>query len=142
MLHTLDKPGELLRLISSMKNRGRSLNGKFANFMQKRTSLRFYPEVGQNCNISPTPVNIVKGTSSISPGIERKATMDPTNDYDIDPITEHQMDNVLAALAERIRAVHRTLRTLPPDDERRDLLAPLLRRWSGELEQVEQLLDL
>ncbi len=67
--------------------------------------------------------------------------MDPTNDDDIDPITRPQVDNVLAALAERVRVVHCTLSTLPPDDERRDLPAPLLRRWSGELEQLEQLLQ-
>ena len=65
--------------------------------------------------------------------------MDYTDE--IDPITAYQVDNVQAALAERVRAVHHTLSTLPPDDERRDLLAPLLRRWSSELEQVEQTLD-
>ena len=33
------------------------------------------------------------------------------------------------------------LSELPIDDERRDLLAPMIRRWSLELEQLEESLE-
>jgi len=43
---------------------------------------------------------------------------------EIDPITEHALDEVLAELTRRARVVRLKLSELPIDDERRDLLAP------------------
>ena len=65
--------------------------------------------------------------------------MDPTRE--IDPITEHALDEVLKELIRRADLVRQKLSELPLDDERRDLLAPMVRRWSLELEQLEESLE-
>lgn len=65
--------------------------------------------------------------------------MDPTRE--IDPITAHALDEVLKELTRRARVVRRQLSELPVDDECRDLLAPMIRRWSLELEQLEETLE-
>ena len=65
--------------------------------------------------------------------------MDPTRE--IDPITEHALNEVLKELTRRARVMRQQLSELPIDDERRDLLAPMVRRWSLELEQLEESLE-
>jgi len=65
--------------------------------------------------------------------------MDPTRE--VDPITEHALGEVLEELTRRARVVRQKLSELPIDDERRDLLAPMIRRWSLELEQLEESLE-
>jgi hypothetical protein len=65
--------------------------------------------------------------------------MDPT--HEIDPITKHALDEILKELIRQARLVRQKLSELPLDDERRDLLAPMIRRWSLELEQLEESLE-
>ena len=65
--------------------------------------------------------------------------MDPTRE--IDPITEHALNEVLKELTRRARLVCQKLSVLPIDDERRDLLAPMVRRWGLELEPLEESLE-
>lgn len=65
--------------------------------------------------------------------------MDQTRE--IDPITEHALNELLTELTRRARIVRKALSELPLDDERRDLLAPMVRRWSLELEQMEDSLE-
>ncbi len=65
--------------------------------------------------------------------------MDPTRE--IDPITEHALNEVLKELTRRARVMRQQLSELPIDDERRDLLVPMVRRWSLELEQLEESLE-
>lgn len=60
---------------------------------------------------------------------------------EIDPITEHALDEVLKELTRRARVVREKLSKLPIDDERRDLLAPMVRRWGLELELLEESLQ-
>ena len=66
--------------------------------------------------------------------------MDQTRE--IDPITEHALHEVLTELTRHARIVRQALSDLPIDDERRDLLAPMVRRWGLELEMLEQALEL
>ena len=63
-------------------------------------------------------------------------------EHDIDPTTEHQLENSLIARAEKARAIRQKPSILPPDDDRRDLLVSMLQRWSSELKQLESILDL
>lgn len=65
--------------------------------------------------------------------------MDPTRE--IDPITKHALNELLIEVTRRARVVRQKLSELPLDDERRDLLAPMVRRWSLELEQLEESLE-
>ncbi len=66
--------------------------------------------------------------------------MDQTRE--IDPITAHALDELLQELTKRAKIVRKALSELPIDDERRDLLAPMVRRWSLELETLEEALEL
>lgn len=65
--------------------------------------------------------------------------MDQTRE--IDPITKHALNELLIELTRRARVVRQQLSKLPIDDERRDLLATMVRRWSLELEQLEESLE-
>lgn len=58
-----------------------------------------------------------------------------------DPLTRNAATHLMEAITERVLATCQVLQTLPDEDERRDLLAPMLRRWSHEIHSFEAALE-